>query len=287
MDGLRIDSGVESGSEVTPFYDPMIAKFIVHEKTRTQALDHLAAALEQTVIVGPRSNVGFLAALSRAPGFRAGGFDTGFIDGHLAELGAEPVELDLAAAALGAQKLFAQGDDRIASSHDPETDALPSPWDAADGFQFSGERRLAVPVLAEGEVVVAEVTYGRGGPMVSIEGEAPAQDAVALLGDDAVYVLRHGRQTKVSLRDLTLDEAGDQDKSGVVRAPMHGKVLDILVEQGAQVARGQRVAIIEAMKMEHTLVAPIDGTVVEITGGRDAQVAEGAKIMRVAPAAES
>jgi 3-methylcrotonyl-CoA carboxylase alpha subunit len=144
-----------------------------------------------------------------------------------------------------------------------------------------------VPVLAEGEVVVAEVTYGHGGPMVSIEGEAPAQDAVALLGDDAVYVLRHGRQTKVRLRDLTLDEAGDQDKSGVVRAPMHGKVLDILVEQGAQVTRGQRVAIIEAMKMEHTLVAPIDGTVVEITGGRDAQVAEGAKIMRVAPAAES
>jgi 3-methylcrotonyl-CoA carboxylase alpha subunit len=122
---------------------------------------------------------------------------------------------------------------------------------------------------------------------VAIEGETPAQDAVAVVGDDAVYVLRQGRQTKISLRDLTFDEAGDQDKSGVVRAPMHGKVLDILVGQGAEVTRGQRVAIIEAMKMEHTLVAPIDGTVVEITGGRDAQVAEGAKIMRVAPAAES
>jgi 3-methylcrotonyl-CoA carboxylase alpha subunit len=286
-ESLRIDSGVETGSEVTPFYDPMIAKLIVHEKTRNQALDRLAAVLEQTVVVGPRNNASFLAALCRAPGFRAGDFDTGFIDRHLAELGAEPMELDRAAAALGAQKLLAQEDDRIASSHDLEPDGLPSPWDAADGFQFSGERTLAVPVLAEGEAVVAEVTYGRGGPMVSIEGEAPARDAMAIVSDDAVYVLRHGRQTKVSLRDLTFDEAGDQDKSGVVRAPMHGKVLEILVEQGAQVTRGQRVAIIEAMKMEHTLVAPVDGTVADIAAGRGAQVAEGAKIMRVAPAAES
>ena len=286
-EGLRIDSGVETGSEVTPFYDPMIAKLIVHEKTRDQALDRLAAALEQTVVVGPHSNARFLAALCRAPGFRSGDFDTAFIDRHLGELGAGPMELDRAAAALGAQKLLAREDGHIASSHELEPDGLPSPWDAADGFQLSGERTLAVPVLAEGEAVVAQVTFGHGGPTVAIEGETPAQDATAVVGDDAVYVLRNGRQTKVTLRDLTFDEAGDQDKSGVVRAPMHGKVLDILVRQGAEVTRGQRVAIIEAMKMEHTLVAPVDGTIAEIAADRGAQVAEGAKIMRVAPAAES
>src|SRR5215475_8021456 len=115
-EGLRIDSGVETGSEVTPFYDPMIAKLIVHEKTRDQALDRLAAALEQTVVVGPHSNAGFLAALCRAPGFRAGDFDTAFIDSHLAELGGGPRELDRAAAALGAEKLIAREDERIASS---------------------------------------------------------------------------------------------------------------------------------------------------------------------------
>ena len=101
---------------------------------------------------------------------------------------------------------------------------------------------------------------------------------------DAVYVLRHGRQTKVTLRDLALDEAGDQDGSGVVRAPMHGKVLNILVKEGARVTRGQRVAIIEAMKMEHTLVAPVDGIVADIAVRGDAQVAEGAKVMRIVPA---
>ena len=105
-------------------------------------------------------------------------------------------------------------------------------------------------------------------------------DAVAVADQNAVYVLRHGRQTKVTLRDAMLDEAGDQDKSGLVRAPMHGQVLSLLVEQGACVVRGQRLAVIEAMKkMEHTLIAPIDGTVTEIAVARDAQVAEGSKVM--------
>ena len=86
------------------------------------------------------------------------------------------------------------------------------------------------------------------------------------------------------MRDLALDEAGDREHSGLVRAPMHGKVLGILVEQGASVTRGQRLAIIEAMKMEHTLTAPIDGTVSEIAVTVDAQVAEGVKVMLIAPA---
>src|SRR6478672_11399318 len=93
-EGLRVDSGVDAGSEVSPFYDPMIAKLIVHAKTRDDALDRLARALEQTVLVGPRSNAGFLAALCRAPGFRKGQFDTGFIERNLVDLGAVPRGLD-------------------------------------------------------------------------------------------------------------------------------------------------------------------------------------------------
>jgi len=283
FEGLRVDSGVESGSEITPFYDPMIAKLIAHGKTRGQALDRLAAALEETVVVGPHTNTGFLAALCRAPQFRKGNFDTGFIDRHLAELGATPRELDRSAAALGAQKLLMQENDRIASLGEGGLDGAPSPWDAIDGFQLSTTRILALPVFADGEVVVAQVTYGREGPEVVIEGQHPAPDAVVVAGDNAVFVMRRGRQTKVSLRNLTFDEAGDLDKSGLVRAPMHGKVLDILVAQGEHVVRGQRVAIIEAMKMEHTLVAPVDGVVSDVAVTQGAQVSEDAKIMRVAP----
>jgi 3-methylcrotonyl-CoA carboxylase alpha subunit len=285
---LRVDSGVEAGDEVTTFYDPMIAKLIAHGESREHALDRLADALDNTVVIGPRSNAGFLAALCRALEFRNGDFDTGFIDRHLAELGATRQGLDRAAAALGVERLLARESARIGSSIEREpgepASAQTSPWDAGDAFQLSSRRRLALPILADGKSVVAEVEYGRRGASVSIDAIAPAEDAVAVEAGDAVYVLRHGRQTKVSLRDLILDEAGDQAAGGLVRAPMHGKVLAVLVEQGERVTRGQRLAIIEAMKMEHTLVAPVDGTVAEVAVAADAQVAEGAKVMVITPA---
>jgi 3-methylcrotonyl-CoA carboxylase alpha subunit len=275
-DGLRIDSGVETGDVVTPFYDPMIAKVIAHAATRDAALDRLADALEQTLVAGPRSNAGFLAALARAEGFRRCEFDTGFIDRNMAALGATPRGLDRAAAAAGARALIEREQARNARD-----DA--SPWDAADGFQLSGERRLALPVVADGEAVVAKIDYGAAGARVSIEGEVPAEDAAVIAAADAIYVLRRGRQTKLALRDLALDPAGVAGAGGVVRAPMHGKVLAILVEKGADVLRGQRLAIIEAMKMEHMLTAPFDGTVSEVSVAKDAQVAEGAKVLVVAP----
>ena len=114
--------------------------------------------------------------------------------------------------------------------------------------------------------MVAEVTYDPQGLKVSVGGSAPAKDAVIVANGDAIYVLRNGRQTKVALRDVALNEAGDHDTGGIVRAPMHGKVLAYLGgAMATQVVRGQRLAIIEAMKMEHTLVAPTDGTVADIS----------------------
>ncbi len=280
--GVRVDAGVETGDEITPFYDPLIAKVIAHGDTRQHALARLAEALEGSNVVGPRSNIGFLAVLCRAPAFRAGEFDTGFIDAHLADLGAAPQPLDLGAVARGAGVLLLDEHKRLEQARDP--DAPPSPWDSDDGFQLSGERRLAVPVVAEGKNLVAQVRHGGQGFSVTVDGVAVAFDAHVYVRDGTAYVLRRGRQTKVSLRDLALDEAGDAEHSGVVRAPMHGKVLAILVEQGAAVRRGQRLAIIEAMKMEHTLTAPIDGTVAEVAVEKDAQVAEGGKIMAIAGA---
>jgi 3-methylcrotonyl-CoA carboxylase alpha subunit len=283
-EGLRVDSGIAAGDTVSPFYDPMIAKLIAHGKNRDEALDRLAGALDKTIAVGPRTNAGLLATLCRAPAFRCGDFDTDYIDRHLVALGAVPQGLDRAAAALGAQKLLERENSRIGLSiaHGPDEPA--SPWDSGDAFQLSGGRRLALPILAEGESLVVQVVYGPGGPSLTVDGTAPANDAVAVAAGDAVYVLRHGRQTRVALRDLALDEAGDREHSGLVRAPMHGKVLALLVEPGARVTRGQRLAIIEAMKMEHTLHAPIDGTVAEIALTQDAQVAEGAKVMLIEPA---
>lgn len=286
-EGLRVDTGVTTGDEVTPFYDPMIAKLIAHGRNREQALDRLANALDQTIVVGPRSNAGFLAALCRAPLFREGSFDTGFIDGHLDDLGATPQGMDKAAAALGARELLTRERARIADQIERDADAARSPhispWDADDGFQLSGPRRQIVPILADGQKATAQVVQEKSATVVTIDGIAAASDAVAVATVDAVYVLRRGRQTRVAFRDLSLDEGGDGASGGVVRAPMHGKVLSVLVEQGAIVTRGQRLAIIEAMKMEHTLTAPIDGTVSEIAVAKDNQVAEGEKMIVIEP----
>ena len=271
--GVRIDTGVEEGDAVTPYYDPMIAKMIAHGGSRDQALDRLADALELTVVIGPHSNAGFLAALVRAPEFRRGAFDTGFIDAHLAELGAVPQPLDKAAAALGAREWLTREQTRIAALEPG------SPWDAEDGFQLSGERRLELPLIAEGEGVIAHVVYGRTAVSVTVDGEQPAGIAVA--DADAIYVVHRGRQTRVGLRDVALDRAGDSDTGGVVRAPMHGKVLAVTVEKGERVHRGQRLAIIEAMKMEHALTAPNDGIVAEIAVAAGAQVDESAAVMRI------
>ncbi len=280
-EGLRVDSGVIAGDAVTPFYDPMIAKLIAHGTTRDEALNRLANALEVTVVAGPRSNAGFLASLARADAFRNGDFDTGFIDAHLDELNASPFGPDRAAAAAGAHELLLREQGHVAAEHACEGETPPSPWDDTGGFQLSGTRRLALPIVADGETLVAEVEYGPAGAAVSVDGETPADDAVAIAAADAVYVLRRGRQTKVTLRDLTLDHAGERGQGGLVRAPMHGKVLAILVEPGTHVERGERVAIVEAMKMEHTLTAPIDGTIAEIAVSAGAQVAEGARIMLI------
>jgi 3-methylcrotonyl-CoA carboxylase alpha subunit len=276
-DSVRVDSGVEQGGEVSPFYDPMIAKLISHAPNRATALDQLAEALDRTIVAGPRSNLSFLAALCRASDFRAGNFDTSFIETHLAELRAEPQGIDRAAAALGVKRLLERQRPKDAGRAHP--DAWTSPWNSTNGFQFTGERRVSVPVLVDGERATASVSY-TDGLSVSVDGITPA-DGEVIESDEAVYVLRGGRQTMVRLPDFDADEGVQADGDGVVRAPMHGKVLEILVDRAERVVKGQRLAIIEAMKMEHVLIAPYNGTVAEIAVKTGAQLSEGALIMRL------
>jgi 3-methylcrotonyl-CoA carboxylase alpha subunit len=286
-DGVRFDSGVEAGGEVTPYYDAMIGKLIVHGPVRDTALDRLTNALDRTTIVGPRSNVAFLAALARAEDFRRGKVDTGFIDRRLATLVAPPQGIDYAAAALGAAQLL--GANGAAPDRDTagegQLGAADSPWAATDGFQLSGPRTLAVPVIVDGEDATAAVVYGSAGPGVTVEGAAPAADARVFAMDSEAYVLRHGHQTRVQLRDLATASSASVAGDGTIKAPMHGRLLEVLVTAGEAVADGQRLAVIEAMKMEHTLRAPFAGTVKTIAAAAGAQVVEGAEIMVIEAAA--
>ncbi len=274
---IRVDRGIEAGGEVTPYYDAMIAKLIVHEPTREAALARLSDALDRTLLAGPRNNVAFLGALCRADDFRHGRIDTGFIDRSLTLLGAVPHARDQAAAALGVAHLLSARNDDVADNND-NFDAG-SPWAVHDGFQLGGKRTLAVPMVVDGENATATVSYGGDGMRVSIENTVAASDArVFQLGDEA-YVLRGGRQTRVRLKDFSSASAQSGGGDGSINAPMHGRVLEVLVGTGERVTSGQRVAVIEAMKMEHTLRAPFDGLVSRISAEAGAQVVEGAEIM--------
>jgi 3-methylcrotonyl-CoA carboxylase alpha subunit len=280
-EGVRVDTGVEIGTEVTPHYDPLIAKLIVKAPSREQALERLARALDHTLVAGPRTNLSFLSRLCRTAEFRREQFDTGFIDRNLAALGGEPQGIDKAAAALGVTRLIARERARRLPFADESEEAMPSPWDSTDAFQLSGARSLSRPVLVDGEPLAANVIYTENATLVSIDGIAAATDAIAIDTPDGVIVLRSGRQTVVELKDFASLDIEHIDASGLIRAPMHGKILAILVDPGARVIKGQRLAVIEAMKMEHTLTAPFDGLVAEIAVGSGSQIAEGAKVMMI------
>src|SRR5215470_16676524 len=197
-DGIRIDAGVIGGSDVTPYYDPMIAKVIAHGKDRGEALDRLAAALDHTRVAGPRTNLAFLSALSKSEGFRGEAFDTGFIDRNLAALGAVPRGFDRAAAAFGVAHLLAREQARIAARS--AWDGA-SPWDATDGFQLAGVGGATLPVLVDGENVSAALSYGPNGARVTVDAEESSTHAQAIEAGEAVYVLRGAGQTVVGRND--------------------------------------------------------------------------------------
>lgn len=276
---VRVDTGVEEGSAITPHYDPMIAKMIAHASDRTAALDKLATALEHTIAAGPRTNLALLLALCRAPEFRAGQFDTGFVESNLEALKTGGDER--AAIAMGAMRLLARDTERIGQSLDRTPDAPASPWDATDGFQLSGPRTGVLPLLVDGEPLDAEIKYGGSGPVVAVDGVPPALDAIAIEAADAVYVLHRGRQTVVRRADGAAADLDHGSGDGQIRAPMHGKVLALLVRDGDRVEKGARLAIIEAMKMEHALTAPRAGRIAGVAVAAGSQVAEGARLMTV------
>jgi 3-methylcrotonyl-CoA carboxylase alpha subunit len=278
--GVRVDTGVAQGNAITPYYDPMIAKIIAHAPTREAALDKLASALEGTIAAGPYTNLAMLAALCRAAEFRAGNFDTGFIERHMAALlgGGEA-----AAAAFGVAEMLARDIARIGRSLERAPDAPASPWDATDGFQLSGARAIRLPIQVDGGPAEAHVKYAATGPVVAVDGVPATLDATAIEAADAIYVLRGGRQTVVRRADLGAGDLDHADGDGEIKAPMHGKVLALLVGDGEQVEKGQRLAIIEAMKMEHTLTAPRTGRVAGVAVSAGSQVAEGARLMTIGP----
>jgi 3-methylcrotonyl-CoA carboxylase alpha subunit len=279
-EGVRVDTGVEAGSEVSPYYDPMIAKVIAHGADRGQALDRLAKALGETLVVGPHANAAFLKSLASHPEFRDGHFDTGFIDRHLAELTAIDARDETAVIGAAVDALLRD------QEGEPANGAWSDPWAAHDGFALGPQCKFDLDLVVDGHPRKANVAWGREGHEVTVDGVAAARDGVRIVPRaGGVVAVGRGVQRQVALKSYDTVDVDHLDGDGTVKAPMHGKVLTIFVAQGASVTKGDRVAIVEAMKMEHALIAPIDGTVAEIAATVGAQIAEGAKILTIEPAA--
>ncbi len=284
---VRIDAGVRPGDEVSPWYDPMIAKVIAHGPDRATALRRLAAALDACRLAGTVTNLGFLAALARHPGFARGEVDTGLIARDLATLLPDPIAQP---ATVAAAALAALGLDR------PPEGA--SPFDCLRGFRLWGAARWQVALDHGGARLDIAVTDAGDGRLAVAFGDraltvAPGPGGLDLGGRIVgVEVLRHGNRLTVfhdgrrddfALPDPLAGRTEDGPGGDRVTAPMPGLLRSLTVAPGAQVMRGQALAVLEAMKMEHTLTAPRDGTVAEVPAREGDRLAAGAVILTLGP----
>ncbi len=295
---IRVDDGVREGDSISPFYDSMVAKLIVHGDTREQALARLDEALSQTRIVGLTTNVQFLRHIIRTDSFATAKLDTALIQREEKALfGQEAVGLSLAAASVVANALH---EEQAQVGHDPFSQR--DGWRAYGvatrtfGFDFHGASYTAVlSYLHDGalQLLVGEGDDAVSAPLVwRAEGDAlhvsfAGQTARVQVfvenqaHEDVAHVFAPQGATRITVVDA-LAHAGDtQEAGGRLTAPMPGKVVSFAVKAGDKVKAGQALAVMEAMKMEHTIAAPADGEVLELLYAPGDQVTEGAELLKL------
>ena len=255
---IRVDTGFEEGDVVTPFYDPMIAKLIVHADSREVAAARLAGACAAVEVWPVKTNATFLANCAGSPDFVAARIDTGFIADHLEELTARqiPEAPPTAVASMAARDL-----------------GPPGPWTpgiGATGFRLNAPHRELASVFVDGVATEARVDFSGGAP--------PLRGA-----DGEILFFYRG-----SAFSLSLSPAGQESRSaasdGAIRAPMPGRVVQCAVGPDEVVAAGQTIIVLEAMKMEHSLTAPFAGRLVEMAVSVGDQVSEGTLLAQLKPA---
>ena len=292
---VRIDSGVGEGDAISPFYDSMVAKLIVWGEDRAQTLARLDAALRDTHIVGLQTNVAFLRRCAATASFTTADLDTGLIERERAALFEAPgLPFQITAAAVVAHTLAVEA---LQQTDDP--------WSQRDGWRMYGAatRRFDLELAGDTHAVLLSRRH-QGGMQLTVEGAAIAF-AVTSTGTEAhelilgeglpqqrivVKVYAHGDKMAVFAPQGSavvteidpLAHAGDgAAEGGRLTAPMPGKMVSFLAQPGDKVVKGQALAVMEAMKMEHTISAPKDGVVAELLYAVDDQVGDGAELLRL------
>lgn len=274
----RADTGVRTGDTISPWYDPMIAKIITHGATRDIALSKLARALDETQVAGTVTNLCFLGALARHPGFAAGQVDTGLIDRDLTALTAPQGETAMGQAMLALAMLHATGaDDGALTGFSLWEPFVRRVAVAAGEDAIHGEIHWISGTEATVRLNGAELSATRAGGAWQIAGH-PAMTVVDSAG---IHVFARGRTLSVTRHDdLDRDSAGGVG-SDVTLAPMPGLVKSVEVVTGRAVKQGDALCVLEAMKMEHTLRAARDGVVAEVLVSAGAQIEAGAALIRL------
>jgi 3-methylcrotonyl-CoA carboxylase alpha subunit len=294
---VRVDAGVREGDAISPYYDSMIAKLIVWGRDRAEALARLDAALAQTHIVGLHTNVAFLRRVAASQSFASADLDTALIERERPVLfDAAPLPIEVAAAGVVAHALAAE---RALESGDP--------WSRRDGWRLHGAALRRFDIQAQGTHHVFTLERSNGG---SNAGQVLARDGVrwpfaavtrgtALhdisLGERrwSLHVYSSGERFSVFAPegsalveefDPIAHSADGAAEGGRLTAPMPGKVIAFLAKAGERVTQGQPLAVMEAMKMEHTIAAPRDGLVEELLYAVGDQVNEGGELLRLAAA---
>lgn len=289
---VRIDAAVRQGDAITPHYDPMIAKLIVHGDDRSQALARMQQALNAIEIVGPSTNVAFLSRLMATPAFAGAELDTGLIERHHALLfppaDAVPVEM----LALWLAKLMASDTAR----HDP--------WDSVQGWRLNGSYRRTLRFECDDQGFELNLEYSRDGWRMTTQSQQALLNHIAIdqadvsiqidgrhlsgrvvRDDDRFHVFWQGQHRVISWSDPIAHAGESESEGGRLTAPMPGKIVQLMVDEGASVEKGAPLLIMEAMKMEHTISAPANGKVEALHYAVGDQVAEGAQLLSFAPEA--
>ncbi|WP_439476924.1 acetyl/propionyl/methylcrotonyl-CoA carboxylase subunit alpha [Brevundimonas sp.] len=285
---VRVDAGVEHGGEVSQFYDPMIAKLIIHRDTREEAAADLAAACAEVEVWPVRTNAGFLTRCLRHPRFIQGDVDTALIEaeGDALTRGETPAFADAAALAALLLRRHSRESLQAMPQPDPMSPWRPNPYDeppaGSFGFRLNAPAEALLAVHQDGRRIVGRAASAGadagGDPVWRITDQSGTWDFAARGGVYAQSLTHDGRRIGVSGREdiLALHLEGDtlvysassprgatagSASDGSLRAPMPGKIVATPAKPGAPVAKGQPVVVLEAMKMEHALVAPFDGVV--------------------------
>lgn len=271
--GIRIDSGVREGDEISPFYDPMIAKIIAHEDSRDDALKTLHSAISGIRVAGITTNSDFLSRLLAHQEFQRGGINTSFLDQQGESIAASDQremgnQLALAAFSVSRHR---------ANSAMGGPDAL-SPWRTARGWRanappietielLDGETRFNIVISGNTITLLKnsvqfQVRDGKDGELTAMVGETEISGSVVIFGN-AVTVFHDDETARFHLFDVLADAETHADDMGdeIPMAPMPGVVVAVLVEPGAQIAKGDPLMVIEAMKVEHTIRAAVDGLI--------------------------